>query len=266
MTMRALALASLLLAPALAHSAALDLVFFQGAPSSLPIGANVTVELQVKNNLSSTAMSVTPLIGVSGGSANWVLGPAPASQDIIAGATRSFSWVYASASCGVLQFSGQASGWDSGAGLTVTSLVAGSNVINVVCTPTPSPTITLTPTITPTPSISPTATDTPWVAYVTATPAPSLGEASIRGNLYHPDRGQPLELRFSVPYDGRVSISLVNRLGQRIRRIERDVQAGAYIERWDGRTDAGIMAAGGIYVALFQGKGLNKSVKFAVIR
>jgi hypothetical protein len=168
----------------------------------------------------------------------------PSSRDLDPtgpGSSGNFIWIFTTTGCGTLQFSGSASGWDQAGGVTATSAVTSSPPVAVSC-------------------------PTPWVIYTTPTPPPAAGDASINGNLFHVDAGKALDLRYSVPFDSKVTISLYNRLGQRIRRIERQVGAGSYSEPWDGRTDAGSIAAAGIYVALFQGKGLLKQVKFAVIR
>jgi hypothetical protein len=111
-----------------------------------------------------------------------------------------------------------------------------------------------------------TPTQTPWIILATPTAGPSQGDASIPGNLFHPNAGQPLQLKFYAPLDGGVSIDLYDRGGRLIHHVQRDVSAGSYTELWDGQTDNGDVAASGIYVAQFKGRGLFKTVKFAVIK
>ncbi len=135
-------------------------------------------------------------------------------------------------------------------------------------TATPSPTVspTFSPTEVVTATESPTTSPTPWIVYGTATAVPITGDASIPGNLFHPGAGQPLQLRFDAPLDATISIDLYNRIGQRVRHLERDVSAGRHMEPWDGRDGDGQPVPAGIYVAQFKGKGLFKAVKFAVIK
>lgn len=55
-------------------------------------------------------------------------------------------------------------------------------------------------------------------------------------------------IRFDLPSDGFVSLSVYNILGQEVRNLlDREIPAGVHHAVWDGRDDAGHMAASGIY-------------------
>jgi hypothetical protein len=246
-------------------------------PGSINAGQQVTVVVQVTNLGASQVTSVSTTVqAFSGGGsavAALVATPVPFSNPIASSSSSNFTWVFSGSGCGSIYFSAWATGFDSGSGLTETAGPVGSNVIPVTClTPSPSFTITPSPTAspvvsaTPTPTVSPTATVTPWIVYGTATPGPLAGDASIPGNLFHPDLGQPLQLRYSAPLEGTVQIDLYNRIGGHVRHFERSVSPGSYTELWDGRNDQGSLVATGIYVAQFKAKGLFKTVKFAVVK
>ena len=111
---------------------------------------------------------------------------------------------------------------------------------------------------------TPTPTLTPF--YVTATPEPSQGSASIPGNLFHPLRGQPLQLNYSVPFASVVTITIFNRNGQKVKNFLSDRSAGSWSETWDGRADDGNWVSSGVYAAYFKGKGLNKTLKLVIVK
>ena len=258
--MRNLALAAAFLFAAAAARAASPLsVGCNPQPSNVNTGQNITVLVQVSNVGSSTVYGVSTSVQAFGSAAALLqAGPSPVANDIPASGSASFTWYFQAQGCGQVAFSAVATGFDA---VTVTASQS-SIQVPVFCTPSPTPTIT--PTATATPVV--TATNTPWIVYGTATPGPVRGDASIPGNLFHPDQGQPLQLKFDAPLDATVSIDLYNRLGQRVRHIERHVSPGSYTELWDGRSDQGLLVSSGIYVAQFKAKGLFKAVKFAVVK
>ena len=112
--------------------------------------------------------------------------------------------------------------------------------------------------VTPTPTLTP--------DYVTATPEPSQGNASIPGNLFHPLQGPPLQLNYSVPFASVVTITIFNRNGVRVKSFSSDKGAGSWSESWDGRADDGNWVSSGVYAAYFKGKGLSKTLKLVVIK
>jgi hypothetical protein len=112
----------------------------------------------------------------------------------------------------------------------------------------------------------PVATTTTTPIYATATPEPTSGSASIPGNLFHPLRGQPLQLNYSVPYDGMVTIKIYSRNGQLVKSLQSDRSAGSWTESWDGRADDGNWVSSGVYAAYFKGKGLSKTLKLVVVK
>lgn len=266
--MRTLALAAaLLFAAAAARATTLNVSSF-AQPGSVNTGGLITVFVQVNNpgaQYYDVSSSVAAFSG-TGASATPVSTPVPPSTNLATSGASTFTWVFQGQACGSLYFSAWATGWDSSGSVTRTAGPASAGPVLLVCTPTP--TFTQTPTNTPSPVVTATytPTQTPWIVYGTATPGPLHGDASIPGNLFHPDQGQPLQLKFEAPLDATVSIDLYNRLGQRVRHIERHVSPGSYTELWDGRSDQGLLVSSGIYVAQFKAKGLFKAVKFAVVK
>lgn len=264
--MRALALVAVLFVAPAVSRAALNVSGVNPQPPSLSSGQNITVIISVNNSGASAVLNVSTTVqsvGAGGASTAIVVGPTPVATAIASSGSASFTWVYQSSGCGQVAFSAWATGYDTASSTTITSAPGSGGPVLVVCTPSPTPTITPTSTPTPIVSATPTFTATPWIVYVNP---PTTGDASIPGNLFHPNEGQPLQLKFDAPAEGVINIDLYNRLGQRVRSITRSVQPGSYTELWDGRSDQGLLVASGIYVAQFRGKGLFKTVKFAVIK
>jgi hypothetical protein len=233
---------------------------FSAQPLSVNSGQMLTLVVQVANLGGSQMLNVSSSVEAHGSGAAYatlLAAPGPFSAPIAASSSVTFTWVFSSSGCGNLSFSAFATGYNSASSLTETAGPADSNLIPVTCyTATPSPTVTPTPTPSP----------TPWIIYGTATPGPLYGDANIPGNLFHPDLGQPLQLRFSAPLESTVQIDLYSRIGGHVRHFERSVSPGSYTELWDGRDEQGLTVATGIYVAQFKAKGLFKTVKFAVVK
>jgi hypothetical protein len=231
------------------------------APGSVNAGDAMTVVVQVTNQSSYQMLNVSTSVqayGAGSASAALVATPVPFSAPpVAASSSASFTWVFNSSGCGSVYFSASASAYNTGSGVTETAGPVDSGPIPVNC---------VTGTLSPTSSPTPTATPTNWIVYATPTPAPLFGDASIPGNIFHPDRGQPLQLRFSAPLEGTVQIDLYNRIGGHVRHFELNVNAGSYTQPWDGRDEQGLLVASGIYVAQFKAKGLFKAVKFAVVK
>lgn len=225
----------LLLALAIGRTAWAGLsVTLAAAPPSPPAGSSFTVQLTVVNNGANPVWTVPALgwnsaVGISQASA-------PTGKTITAAFSDSFTWTFSASACAEVTFTGSASGTDGG-----TPVASGdSNPVTVhVCTPTPG---------------------------VTYLPAPKDGNAVILGNLFHPMDGGQMQLRYDAPYEGKIQVDLYDRLGRHLKHLERDVLPGSYTEAWDGRGDDGLVVASGIYVAYFHGKGLNRVVKFAVLK
>ena len=72
---------------------------------------------------------------------------------------------------------------------------------------------------------------------------------------------------FALAEAGPVSISVYNLMGQQIRVLADGwLTAGAHRVRWDGRTDAGVEAASGVYWAVLQAGDVVQTAKLALIR
>ena len=230
-----LAMLMLLSAGARAGLVATDI---HALPLSAVSGDSITVTLSIQNNDSvQTVNSIIPQVGaIITGSVFLSLsgGPLPATQNLAPLASGSFTYVFSGVGCGDITFTGSASGSDL-SGPVVSNTANASLAVSMVC-------------------------------YVTPTPAPVQGDAKIPGNVFHPLKGQPLLLDYSLPFAGRIEISVYDRNGLRVWSISRDRDAGSWSESWDGVSNAGALAASGVYVAHFQSKGLNKNVKLVIVK
>jgi hypothetical protein len=265
--MKRLLLALLSLAAAQARATVSFGVTVPVAPLGILDGQVTTVVVSVANageDLHSVSTTVQPY-GPGALGVTLETTPSPFATDILSNQTSTFTWTYRAHGCGNLVFSGNATGLDMASSVTYCAQQS-SGMVTVVCTPSPTPSVTASPTVTLSPTASPVVTATPFILYATATAGPAQGDASIPGNLFHPSAGQPLQLRYYLPLDGGVSIDLYDRTGRLVHHVQRSVVAGTYTELWDGSSDNGQLVATGIYVAQFKGKGLFKTVKFAVIK
>ena len=95
------------------------------------------------------------------------------------------------------------------------------------------------------------------------------------GTIFESGLGDPFPTPFNaevtIPFvlaeAGPVRISVYNLMGQQIRLLADGwVDAGAHSMRWDGRTDAGVEAASGVYWAVLQAGGAVQTAKLALIR
>ena len=72
---------------------------------------------------------------------------------------------------------------------------------------------------------------------------------------------------FTVAAAGPVRLAVYNLMGQSIRLLADGwVDAGPHRVRWDGRTDAGVEAASGVYWAVLQARGAVQTAKLVLIR
>ena len=119
---------NVLVQPLAALVASLDAI-----PTTVSLGQSIAVTMRVTNTSEATATGVMPSLLTLGGtgSAGLVSGPSPASVGVLAGgAVVTFTWVYAGASSGTVNWSGSDLGLDAGSGLTVTSpLIMSNNVL-----------------------------------------------------------------------------------------------------------------------------------------
>jgi hypothetical protein len=61
------------------------------------------------------------------------------------------------------------------------------------------------------------------------------------------------ELRFSLPREDRVTLTVYDAAGRLVRRlVDGAAAAGSHVHRWDGRDDGGQRVAAGVYLARLQ--------------
>ena len=78
-------------------------------------------------------------------------------------------------------------------------------------------------------------------------------------------------IRVTIPFAlaeaGPVRLAVYNLMGQQVRvLVDEWVAAGVHRMRWDGRTDAGVEAASGVYWAVLQVSDAVQTAKLALIR
>jgi hypothetical protein len=207
---------------------------------SAPVGAasraSFKVVFNVRNTGTTTTAGVAATLAYSleAGSVTASAVASPAAADLGPGESRDFTFTFSAVGCGTIIFSGSAMGSDLSLGME-RSPVAWRQVV-ISCAPP-----------------------------ITAIPG-GEGSANIPNNMFKPYHDGPLKFRFTVPEAGTVTLKIYDRNGKNIYSREKDALAGEGSIEWDGRNSAGDVAATGIYMASFQGKGLRKTLKFAVIK
>jgi hypothetical protein len=126
-------------------------------------------------------------------------------------------------------------------------------------TPTPEPTNppkngTDTPTLSPTPTLA-------------GAPVPGTAAgARILGNVFHPLRGERMTLEWTLPEAATVDVDIYDRNGREVAHFSVQSGAGLTDTAWDGQDGKGDTLATGIYIALVHGGGLQRTLKFAVLK
>lgn len=86
-------------------------------------------------------------------------------------------------------------------------------------------------------------------------------------NMFHPTKGERLQIGFRVLSPAKVSISVYNRTGEKMIQLkDGDFPEGPYTVQWDGRTDVGDMVASGIYHLYMTAGEQTVKKKVAVIK
>jgi hypothetical protein len=219
-----------------------NLVIWPFAPEQ---GQTITLVAQIKNSYEQN-LSQVRVEEISATSENLVslLSKVPDQALILEpGQLGYFTYTFSAVACGTFRFSASASGYHQD-NLTVTSQVTFSAYVNIDCVATPTPGLT--------------PEDNQQGLY----PATAV----IKGNLFRPLEGQQAILEYSLSYDSEIVISIYDRNGFKLREFKNNRTAGIWQELWDGRDERGVAVAAGIYAVHFRAKGLNKSVKVAVIK
>ena len=76
-------------------------------------------------------------------------------------------------------------------------------------------------------------------------------------------------IQYELPVDGQVQLNVYNATGQRVRSLlEGQQSSGLYLQRWDGRDDAGRQVASGTYVYRLEmpAVGLSQTRTMSVVR
>jgi hypothetical protein len=93
----------------------------------------------------------------------------------------------------------------------------------------------------------------------------SQGAASLR--IVSSDPGSRATLQYALPRDARVSLRVYDVQGRMVRTlVDQDAASGTFRATWDGRTDAGTMAARGIFFARLAVDGQASDTKKVVVQ
>ena len=95
----------------------------------------------------------------------------------------------------------------------------------------------------------------------------SDGLVSGLGDPFPTPFNAEVTIPFALAEAGPVRLAVYNLMGQQVRVLADGwVEVGAHRVRWDGRTDAGVEAASGVYWAVLQAGGAVQTAKLALIR
>ena len=122
-------------------------------------------------------------------------------------------------------------------------------------TPTCSGTHTVTATITQTGTVPPSVTITATVTHTSAPPEEE--DLFINRNIFNPDAGGTVEIRWSDLGPGKVSLVIYNTAGELVKRLRGGgIHAAGVSETatWDGRNEKGDLVASGVYIVYLEGR------------
>ncbi|MCC7261354.1 MAG: right-handed parallel beta-helix repeat-containing protein [Candidatus Latescibacteria bacterium] len=113
-----------------------------------------------------------------------------------------------------------------------------------------------------------------WQPFLEAEPSPTAvdGEAALPETLVlFPAFPNPFNagtsFRFALPAPGRVTLSVYDALGRPLRLlVDTPLAAGIYTYPWDGRDEAGRLAASGVYLCRLQAGALAQVERVALLR
>lgn len=91
---------------------------------------------------------------------------------------------------------------------------------------------------------------------------------ALRQNFPNPFNPET-QIQYELPVDGQVRLSVYNATGQRVRALVEGQQSrGLYLQRWDGRDDAGNQVASGTYLYRLEmpAEGLNQTRTMSIVR
>ncbi len=91
-------------------------------------------------------------------------------------------------------------------------------------------------------------------------------EYSLSQNYPNPFNPETI-IRYVLPKQAQINLSIYNTLGQKVRTlVDKDQAAGCYQIKWDGRNDDGDKAASGIYILQFKSVQFSQTRKMLLIR
>ena len=95
----------------------------------------------------------------------------------------------------------------------------------------------------------------------------SPNEFYVGENVFHPDRGDPLDLEFKLSSWRLAEINIYDISGAFVKKIVyKECEAGENVATWDGRDENGKIVGSGIYMAILTSGHFHKARKFIVVR
>ncbi len=100
---------------------------------------------------------------------------------------------------------------------------------------------------------------------VVSAPAPDLAGLSLEAPAPNPFR-DGTTVGFTLPAASRVRIAVYDAAGRRVRDLlDQDLPAGSHAAHWDGRTEGGRLAAGGVYFLQLATPGAERTRRVALL-
>ena len=109
--------------------------------------------------------------------------------------------------------------------------------------------------------------ESPWAAVLPDSALAPIGGAVWLGPVTpNPVRGEAL-IRYRLPHEGRVSLSLFDHQGRRVTTlVHGELDAGEYVARWNGRDGAGREVSNGLYFVRLEAVGRTLTGRLVRVR
>jgi hypothetical protein len=109
---------------------------------------------------------------------------------------------------------------------------------------------------------SPSATDT-----LTTATLPAKGKFIPYHNLFHPLKGEKVDVYFEIDASSNVSIKIYDLTGELVKElIDTTYPAGKYWTHWDGKDDSGKLCSAGVYIISIKSEGFKDEKKIILVK
>ena len=109
-------------------------------------------------------------------------------------------------------------------------------------------------------------TATPWLIHIRDLRT-QRGDATVTSNVINPLRGETVNVTYSIPQTGMVTINVFDLKGDIVDVLYRGQRtAGEYSTTWDGRNRGNRVVARGVYFIKIVGPGISEIRKVLVVK